>query len=119
MEAWNNRFLVPTLMDPDHTKTETMFRKQVKYLNKEDQKVFGDEETIQLLVTIFKRVYRQGSTKGLAEEMRLVMRDCFEIEDVKHDNTRLWYDTKDANTPRDMGSTWLLGSPVLLEGVSR
>lgn len=103
MEAIINRSLVPTLMNSDRGKAEEMFRKQAKYMSKVD-KEFGTKEAVQMLTTILREVYRQGSARAHAEENRLANSHWgFELEDVIHDRIRLWYGTKDVNTPVEQG----------------
>ena len=104
MEAVYDRSLVPTLLDPDRTKTVAMIEKQAESLSGDDKKFFSDPENIETLTTIFKEVYRQGSARGHAEDMKLAMNHWgFELEDVKYDKIRLWYGLKDVNTPPEHG----------------
>ncbi len=100
-----NRSLIPTLMDPDRSKTEAMFRKKAAQMSAvADRDFFGKEQSVQLLTSIFKEVYRQGTAKWHAEEMKLVAGHWgFELEGVTHGNVKMWYGTQDVNTPLDQG----------------
>ncbi|KAI9740336.1 MAG: Ribosome biogenesis protein [Cirrosporium novae-zelandiae] len=89
--------------DPDPEIFEDMMAKQLFNLKGEDRAAFDNKETLQILTKAARESYRQGGN-GLAEEIRLVTSPWgFKLEDITFKTVRLWYGTRDRNTPISHG----------------
>ncbi|KAH7351204.1 Alpha/Beta hydrolase protein [Rhexocercosporidium sp. MPI-PUGE-AT-0058] len=97
-------YVVPKVHEESPERTEAFVRQSSKHMTKVDREAWEGEEMIQGLVKIFREVYRQGSSKGYVEDIKLVTGHWgYDLNDVGYEGVRLFYGKRDVNTPPALG----------------
>jgi pimeloyl-ACP methyl ester carboxylesterase len=97
------RAMEPAFRDESPEKAAKLVRQLGAYGPPEDRAEMEKEGMSEGLVKLFREVWRQGSEGPTADFMSGINDWGFKLEEVQYPGIRLFYGTKDVNTPPAMG----------------